>query len=62
MGAAMGSPVQEIRKGDVVRIPPGPEALAWRQGRHTHETYRIHEQLDGKVVEWWRRDEQYGRR
>jgi quercetin dioxygenase-like cupin family protein len=32
--------------------PPGPEALAWRQGHHRMTHIAIHEHLDGKVVEW----------
>lgn len=47
-----GGPLQEIREGDVVRIPPGVKH--WHGGtattRMTH--IAIHEQLNGKVVEW----------
>jgi quercetin dioxygenase-like cupin family protein len=45
-------PVEEIREGDVVLIPPG--AKHWHGAtattRMTH--IAIQEQLDGKVVEW----------
>jgi 4-carboxymuconolactone decarboxylase len=57
-----GSPVEEIRAGDVVWTPPGV--------KHWHgaspSTAMIHlaitEQLDGKAVEWMEKvtDEQYG--
>lgn len=35
-----GEPIVEIRAGDVVRCPPGPQALAWRHIFHRHDTYR----------------------
>ena len=59
-----GRPVQEIREGDVVRIPPGQKHWhgATATTRVTH--IALHEQLAGKVVEWMEKviDEQYGRR
>ena len=59
-----GRPVQEIREGDVVRIPPGQKHWhgATATTRMTH--IALHEQLDGKVVEWMEKvtDGQYGRR
>ena len=58
-----GGPVEEIREGDVVLIPPG--AKHWHGAtattRMTH--IAIQEQLDGKVVEWMEQvsDGQYRR-
>jgi quercetin dioxygenase-like cupin family protein len=59
-----GAPVQEIRPGDVVWIPPGVKhwhgAAAATAMTHT----AIQEHLDGKVVDWMEKvsDEQYGAR
>jgi quercetin dioxygenase-like cupin family protein len=56
-------PVEEIREGDVVLIPPG--ARHWHGAtattRMTH--IAIQEQLEGKVVEWMEKvsDSQYRR-
>lgn len=56
-----GEPVQEIREGDVVRIPPGVKHWhgATATSRMTH--IALQEQLDGKVVEWMEKvsNEQY---
>jgi len=58
-----GGQVQEIRQGDVVRIPPGQKhwhgAIATTAMTHI----AIQEHLDGKVVEWMEKvsDEQYHR-
>lgn len=58
-----GGPVEEIREGDVVLIPPG--ARHWHGAtattRLTH--LAIQEQLDGKVVVWMEKvsDSQYRR-
>jgi quercetin dioxygenase-like cupin family protein len=58
-----GGPIQEIREGDVVWIPPGQKhwhgATATTGMTHT----AIQEHLDGKVVEWMEKvsDEQYRR-
>lgn len=58
-----GGPVEEIREGDVVMIPPG--AKHWHGAtpttRMTH--IAIQEQLKGKVVEWMEKvsDAQYRR-
>lgn len=58
-----GGPVEEMREGDVVRIPPGVKHWhgATRTSRMTH--IALQEQLDGKVVEWMEQvsDEQYRR-
>jgi quercetin dioxygenase-like cupin family protein len=56
-------PVEEIREGDVVLIPPGVKHWhgATATARMTH--IAIQEQLDGKVVEWMEKvsDSQYRR-
>jgi quercetin dioxygenase-like cupin family protein len=56
-------PVQEMREGDVVRIPPGRKHWhgATATTRMTH--IALQEQLDGKVVDWMEKvsDEQYRR-
>ncbi|MCW5963979.1 MAG: carboxymuconolactone decarboxylase family protein [Bryobacterales bacterium] len=57
-----GDPVDEIRQGDVVWIPPGQKH--WHgAGPHTSMTHiAITEQLDGKTVEWMEKvtDAQFG--
>jgi len=57
-----GDPVDEIRQGDVVWIPPGQKHWhgAAPNGSMTH--IAITEQLDGKTVEWMEKvsDAQYG--
>jgi 4-carboxymuconolactone decarboxylase len=47
-----GGQVQEMHEGDVVRIPPGVKH--WHGATATTQMTHIalHEQLDGKVVEW----------
>ena len=56
-------PVEEMREGDVVRIPPG--AKHWHGATPTTRMTHIalQEQLDGKVVEWMEKvsDAQYKR-
>jgi len=56
-------PVEEIREGDVVRIPPGQKHWhgATPSTRMTH--IAIQEQLNGKVVDWMEKvsEEQYRR-
>jgi quercetin dioxygenase-like cupin family protein len=58
-----GGPVEEMREGDVVRIPPGVKHWhgATPTTRMTH--IALQEQLDGKVVDWMEKvsDEQYRR-
>jgi quercetin dioxygenase-like cupin family protein len=60
---AWGGPVQEMREGDVVWIPPDQKHWhgATLTSRMTH--IAITEYLDGKNVEWMEKvsDEQYGR-
>ena len=56
-----GGRIQEIRQGDVVRIPPG---LKHRHGASPNTAMTpivIREYLDGKVVEWMEKisDAQY---
>src|SRR3954451_7540232 len=59
----LGGPVQEIREGDVVRIPPGQTHWhgATATTRMTH--IALQEQLDGQVVTWMEHvtDAQYRR-
>ena len=56
-----GSPIEEIRPGDVVWIPPGEKH--WHGAAPTTAMTHIalQEQLDGKVVDWMEHvtDEQY---
>ena len=58
-----GSPIEEFREGDVVRISPGVKHWhgAAATSRMTH--IALHEQLNGKVVDWMEQvtDEQYRR-
>jgi len=56
-----GGPKQEIREGDVVRIPPGRKHWHGATGTTTMTHISIQEQLDGKVVDWLEKvsDEQY---
>ena len=57
-----GGPIEEIRQGDVVHIPP--ETKHWHGATPTTSMTHIaiQEQLDGKAVEWMEKvsDEQYG--
>lgn len=59
-----GSPVEEIREGDVVRIPP--DVKHWHGATATTRMTHIalQEQLNGKVVDWMEKvsDDQYQRR
>ena len=59
---AWGGPIQEIRAGDTVWIPPGEKH--WHgAGPKTAMTHiAMQEALDGKPVEWLEKvtDEQYG--
>ncbi len=56
-----GSPIEEIRPGDVVWFPPGEKH--WHGARPTTAMTHIaiQENLDGKVVEWMEKvtDDQY---
>ena len=57
-----GGPVQEMRGGDVVRIPPGVKHWHGASATSAVTHYAIQEELDGKNVNWLEKvsDEQYG--
>jgi len=57
-----GGPKQEIREGDVVRIPAGRKHWHGATATTSMTHIAIQEQLDGQVVEWLEKvsDEQYG--
>src|SRR5262249_11573659 len=57
-----GQPVEEIRPGDVVQIAPNEKHWHGAAPTTAMTHIAIHEQLDGKAVEWMERvtDEQYG--
>ncbi|MBX3499260.1 MAG: cupin domain-containing protein [Alphaproteobacteria bacterium] len=59
-----GGPIQEIRPGDVVWIPPGVKHWHGAAATTAMTHIAIQEHLDGKVVDWMEKvsDEQYGRR
>jgi quercetin dioxygenase-like cupin family protein len=59
-----GRPVQEIRPGDTVWIPPGVKHWHGASRTTAMSHIAIAEVLDGKVVEWMEKvsDEQYGSR
>jgi quercetin dioxygenase-like cupin family protein len=56
-----GGPVEEIRPGDVIWFPPGEKHWHGAAPTTAMTHIAIHEQLDGKVVEWMEQvsDEQY---
>jgi len=56
-----GGPVEEIRPGDVVSIPPGEKHWHGAAPTTAMTHIAIHERLDGKAVEWMEKvsDEQY---
>jgi quercetin dioxygenase-like cupin family protein len=58
-----GGPVEEIRPGDVVWIPPGVKHWHGAAPTTAMTHTAIQERLDGKVVEWMEQvtDEQYRR-
>jgi 4-carboxymuconolactone decarboxylase len=57
-----GDPVEEIRQGDVVWIPPGQKHWHGAASNSSMAHIAIVEQLDGKAVEWMEKvsDAQYG--
>ena len=57
-----GGPVEEIRPGDVIWIPPGEKHWHGAAPGTAVTHLAVHEQLDGKVVDWLEKvsDEQYG--
>ena len=56
-----GGPIEEIRKGDVVRIPAGVKHWHGATPTTSMTHIAIQEQLNGKAVEWMEKvsDEQY---
>jgi quercetin dioxygenase-like cupin family protein len=56
-----GGPVEEMRKGDVIRIPPGVKHWHGATPNTAVTHIAIQEQLNGKAVEWMEKvtDEQY---
>jgi quercetin dioxygenase-like cupin family protein len=58
-----GGPVEEMKSGDVVWIPPGIKHWHGAAPDIAMTHIAIQEQLDGKVVEWLEKvsDEQYGK-
>ena len=58
-----GGPIEEIRQGDVVRIPPGQKHWHGAAPTTGMTHIAIQEHLDGKRVEWMEKvsNEQYGR-
>jgi quercetin dioxygenase-like cupin family protein len=56
-----GGPIEEIRPGDVVWIPPGEKHWHGAAPTTAMTHIAIQEQLDGRVVEWLEHvsDEQY---
>lgn len=58
-----GGPVEEVRPGDVVWFPPGEKHWHGATPTTAMSHIAIHEQLDGKAVDWLEHvtDEQYRR-
>jgi quercetin dioxygenase-like cupin family protein len=58
-----GGPIEEIRPGDVVSIPPGEKHWHGATATTAMSHIAIQENLDGKAVEWKEKvsDEQYRR-
>ncbi len=56
-----GGPIEEIRQGDVVRIPPGQKHWHGATATTAMAHIALQEQVDGKVVDWMEKvtDEQY---
>ena len=56
-----GGPIEEIRKGDVIWIPPGVKHWHGATPSTAMTHIAIQEQLNGKAVEWMEKvtDEQY---
>ena len=56
-----GSPVEEVRPGDVVQFPAGVKHWHGATPTTAMTHIAIHEALDGKVVDWMEKvsDEQY---
>jgi quercetin dioxygenase-like cupin family protein len=47
-----GGPIEEIRPGDVLRIPPGEKHWHGAAATTAMTHVAIQEQLDGKTVDW----------
>jgi quercetin dioxygenase-like cupin family protein len=60
-GTAVGRPIEEIRPGDVVWIPPAEKHWHGATPTAAMTHIAIQEQLDGKAVDWMEQvsDEQY---
>jgi len=58
-----GSPIEEIRPGDVIWFPPGEKHWHGATPMTAMTHIAIQEALDGKTVDWMEQvsDEQYGR-
>ena len=58
-----GGPIEEVRPGDVVWIPPGEKHWHGATSTTAMTHIAIHEQLDGKAVDWLEHvsDEEYRR-
>jgi len=58
-----GGPIEEIRPGDVIWIPPGEKHWHGAASTTAMTHIAVHERLDGKTVEWMEKvsDEQYRR-
>jgi quercetin dioxygenase-like cupin family protein len=58
-----GSPIEEIRPGDVVRFPPGEKHWHGATATTAMTHIAIQERMDGKTVDWMEKvsDEQYER-
>ena len=58
-----GGPVEEVRPGDVVWFPPGEKHWHGATSTTAMTHLAIHEQLDGKAVDWLEHvtDDQYRR-
>ena len=56
-----GGPIEEIRPGDVISIPPGEKHWHGAAATTAVTHIAIQEQLNGKAVEWMEKvsDEQY---
>jgi len=59
-----GGPIEEIRPGDVIWIPPGEKHWHGASATTAMTHIAVHEQLDGKTVDWLEQvsDEQYAAR
>lgn len=58
-----GGPIEEIRPGDVIWIPPGEKHWHGAAPATAMTHIAIQEQLDGRAVDWLEKvsDEQYGK-